>query len=366
MLWNIPQTSLITKGQTLVVWYRELAISNQHPVRNAEPVFFIKVSFWNKKVPSSEQLHNFYSILNNIRGIKINYEMERTCNMHGKWATHTKYHRIKTNWENLHTYGRKILKYVLKWVWKCGLDVAGSGQYWEANCCEQSNEPVGTPTCHHISFPYSAFRFTSQLSFLCLHTNPHTDSDNSNLTTTARHSLASSIPTYLCQPYGPFQGPSKQDYVQRAMPTSSGNQPMAEQAGQRATGIKRGHSDQQNSFIRKGVSVNSTSRKDTSRQKTRRPTARPRRLVDRAHHRSSRHPPAALSTSRSLLNSTADLRPVNRVASGTSSLAADQRPSHYMATQFNTAVIITQQQTKTKSRQVSHKPSQARLYYARH
>ena len=31
---------------------------------------------------------------------------------------------------------------------------------------------VGTPTCHHISFPYSVLHFTSQLSFLCLHTNP--------------------------------------------------------------------------------------------------------------------------------------------------------------------------------------------------
>ena len=54
--------------------------------KNAEPVFFIKVSLWNKKVPSSEQLHNFHFLLNNIRGTKINYEMERTCNRHGKRA----------------------------------------------------------------------------------------------------------------------------------------------------------------------------------------------------------------------------------------------------------------------------------------
>ena len=82
---------------------------------------------------------------------------------------------------------------------------------------------VGTPTCHHNSFLYSVLYFTSQLSFLCLHTNPHTDPDNSNLTTTARHSLAPSIPIYFHQPYGPFQGPSKRGYIQRAKPTSSAN-----------------------------------------------------------------------------------------------------------------------------------------------
>jgi len=49
---------------------------------------------------------------------------------------------------------------------------------------------VGTLTRHQISFPYSVIHFTSQLSFLCLHTNPHTDPDNSILTTTAKHSLA--------------------------------------------------------------------------------------------------------------------------------------------------------------------------------
>jgi len=74
--------------------------------------------------------------------------------------------------------------------------------------------------------------------------------------------------------------------------------------------------------------------------------------MDRAHHRSSGHPAAALSTSRSLLNFTVDVRPVNRIASGTSSLVADRRPHHYMATQLNTAPIITQEQMKTKSWQV--------------
>ena len=43
---------------------------------------------------------------------------------------------------------------------------------------------VGAPTCHHISFFYSVLCFTSQLSFLCLHINPHTNPDNSCLTVT--------------------------------------------------------------------------------------------------------------------------------------------------------------------------------------
>jgi hypothetical protein len=44
--------------------------------------------------------------------------------------------------------------------------------------------PVGTPTCHHIYFLYSVLHFASQLSFLCLHTHPCNDPDNSRLTVT--------------------------------------------------------------------------------------------------------------------------------------------------------------------------------------
>ena len=36
-----------------------------------------------------------------------------------------------------------------------------------------------------LPFPYSVLRLTSQLSFLCLHTSPRTDSDNSRLAVTA-------------------------------------------------------------------------------------------------------------------------------------------------------------------------------------
>jgi len=52
-------------------------------------------------------------------------------------------------------------------------------------------------------------RFTSQLSFLCLHTNPHTDPDNSNLTTTAIHSLTPSFSVYLREPKNGPPGPSQ-------------------------------------------------------------------------------------------------------------------------------------------------------------
>jgi len=52
-----------------------------------------------------------------------------------------------------------------------------------------------------------------------------------------------------------------------------------------------------------------------------------------------------IRTSRSRLNSTADLRPINRVTSGSSSPAAYRRPRHDMATQPYIAVNTTQQQT---------------------
>jgi len=59
------------------------------------------------------------------------------------------------------------------------------------------DRPVGTPTCHHIHFTHSVFRFTSQLSFLSIDTNQQTDPDKSCLTTKAKHSLTPSITIYL-------------------------------------------------------------------------------------------------------------------------------------------------------------------------
>jgi hypothetical protein len=82
---------------------------------------------------------------------------------------------------------------------------------------------VGTPTCHSISFPYSALRFTSQLSFLCLHTNPHTDPDNSNLTTTARHSFAPSFSNSVSKTAhfrAPASGTTSNEPCLPALPTS--------------------------------------------------------------------------------------------------------------------------------------------------
>jgi len=49
-----------------------------------------------------------------------------------------------------------------------------------------------------------------------------------------------------------------------------------------------------------------------------------------------------ISTRRSRLNSTADLWPINRVTSGSSSPAAYRRPRHDMTTQPYTAVNTTQ------------------------
>ena len=59
--------------------------------------------------------------------------------------------------------------------------------------------------------------------------------------------------------------------------------------------ISLGLAWQQNSFIRKGVSVNNTSRMDPSRRKRRRPTARQRSLMNRAHRGSSEHPATGFS-----------------------------------------------------------------------
>ena len=49
---------------------------------------------------------------------------------------------------------------------------------------------------HVIPSPIQS-RFTSQLSFLCPHTNQHTDLVNSSLTTTAHHSLTPSFSVYF-------------------------------------------------------------------------------------------------------------------------------------------------------------------------
>jgi len=82
-------------------------------------------------------------------------------------------------------------------------------------------------------------------------------------------------------------GPQQAYYIQRAMPTSSANQPMAEQTGQQATRIKGAHSDQRDSFIRKGVTGNTHIKKGLIKtEDTTCPTARPRSLMDRAHYRS--------------------------------------------------------------------------------
>ena len=53
-------------------------------------------------------------------------------------------------------------------------------------CTEQTVVlDVGTPTWHHTPSLYSVLHFASQLPFLCLATNPRTNSDNSHLTVTA-------------------------------------------------------------------------------------------------------------------------------------------------------------------------------------
>jgi len=91
-------------------------------------------------------------------------------------------------------------------------------------------------------------RFTSQLSFLCLYTNQHTDPANSILTTTGNHSLTPSFSVY-------FQtkktAPGKQNYTQQAMPTSSANQLMAQQTGQQVTCIKGANLTNEKQFIGK-------------------------------------------------------------------------------------------------------------------
>jgi len=68
------------------------------------------------------------------------------------------------------------------------------------------------------------------------------------LTTTGNHSFTPSFSVY-------FQtketAPGKRNYTQQAMPTSSANQPMAEQTGQQATCIKGAHLTNERQFIGK-------------------------------------------------------------------------------------------------------------------
>jgi len=53
---------------------------------------------------------------------------------------------------------------------------------------------VETPTWHHIPFLHSVSRFSSQLSFLCLHTHSRPNPDNGRLTI----AVALSRFLYLC------------------------------------------------------------------------------------------------------------------------------------------------------------------------
>ena len=88
-----------------------------------------------------------------------------------------------------------------------------------------------TPTCHSISYSIP-FHLTALLP---LYINQHTDLANSISTTTGNHSLTPSFSVY-------FQtkktAPGKRNYTQQATPTSSANQLMAEQPGQKATCTK--------------------------------------------------------------------------------------------------------------------------------
>ena len=88
----------------------------------------------------------------------------------------------------------------------------------------------------------------------------------------------------------------------------------------------------------------STTEADISRRKKLRPTARPRCLVDRTLHRSAEQATQQHSTPQlhqsQPLQFIVELRPVSRVSSGTSSLAADRRPLHFTAAQLYTAAII--------------------------
>jgi len=83
---------------------------------------------------------------------------------------------------------------------------------------------------------------------ICPYTNQHTDPANRILTTTGKHSLTPSSSVY-------FQtketAPGKQKYTQKAKPTSSANQPVAEQTGQQATCIRGDHLTNERQFIGK-------------------------------------------------------------------------------------------------------------------
>jgi hypothetical protein len=174
---------------------------------------------------------------------------------------------------------------------------------------------------------------TLQLSFLCPYTNQVTDLVNSSVTTTANHSLTPSFSVY-------FHKQRKRPLTHRttfwkpcpsALPTS--------QWQGRLTSSdlhKRSHLTSEREFIQKGVTNNTHQERTHQYKRPDCPATQPSGPGTPPLIRAS-----CSSTSRSL-NSTADLQPTNRVASGSSSLAADRRPRHYMATQLFSAVNITQ------------------------
>jgi hypothetical protein len=165
------------------------------------------------------------------------------------------------------------------------------------------------------------------LHFFPLSAHQSTYQDNSSLTTTANHSLTPSFSVYF--------------HEQRKGTLRSGitfwkPRPSALSTSQWQSRLnssylyKKKHLTCEMQFIQEGVTDNAhQERTHQCRRPDRRPTALPRNHVDRA---------SCSSTSRRLINTTADLRPTDRVASGSSSLAADRRSRHYMATQLYFAV----------------------------
>ena len=127
---------------------------------------------------------------------------------------------------------------------------------------------------------------TLQLSFLCPYTKQCTDLVNSSVTTTANHSLTPSSVYFHKHRKWPLT--SKTTFWKpcpSALPTSQWQSWLTS-----SDLYKRSYLTSEREFIQKGVT-------DTHIKKglinTEDLTARPRSLVDRAHHCSSQHPAAA-------------------------------------------------------------------------
>ena len=178
---------------------------------------------------------------------------------------------------------------------------------------------------------------TLQFSFFCLHTNTHTDQDNSSLTTRANHSLTPSFSVY-------FHNQRKRPPASVLHPTSHAYQLYQPANGR--TDWTAGDRNKRSPFgPTRFINSERSNQQHTHQERThqdRRPDARlPGQVASWTGHTTARRASCS-STQHQSQPPQLHRRPTKHIASGSSLFTADQRLRHYMATQLYSAVNITQ------------------------